>query len=201
MFNIGENLEEDFSKTVWGKILLEEFEEEIIDDILTLEKTKKDLNKYPELVKFYLTICDDINQLENIKNNLDLWDRTFEITNNLEFKKWPVDKKNTLEAKENAKKVRDIVKKKVKNKLNKTLVFNSKEANQDIYDMYDILSKLKDLIFEFGKRFEKTKKDKNMLDFNDIEHLALKILIKQTEDGKIQRTEVAKKYAQKFDRN
>ena len=47
MFNIGENLEEDFSKTVWGKILLEEFEEEIIDDILTLEKTKKDLNKYP----------------------------------------------------------------------------------------------------------------------------------------------------------
>ena len=198
MFNIGENLEEDFSKTVWGKILLEEFEEEIIDDILTLEKTKKDLNKYPELVKFYLTICDDINQLENIKNNLDSWNKTFEITNNLEFKKWPVDKKNTLEAKENAKKVRDIVKKKIKNKLNKTLVFNSKEANQDIYDMYDILSKLKDLIFEFGKRFEKTKKDKNMLDFNDIEHLALKILIKQTEDGKIQRTEVAKKYAQKF---
>ena len=198
MFNIGENLEEDFSKTVWGKILLEEFEEEIIDDILTLEKTKKDLNKYPELVKFYLTICDDINQLENIKNNLDSWDRTFEITNNLEFKKWPVDKKNTLEAKENAKKVRDIIKKKIKSKLNKTLVFNSKEANQDIYDMYDILSKLKDLIFEFGKRFEKTKKDKNMLDFNDIEHLALKILIKQTEDGKIQRTEVAKKYAQKF---
>ena len=198
MFNIGENLEEDFSKTVWGKILLEEFEEEIIDDILTLEKTKKDLNKYPELVKFYLTICDDINQLENIKNNLDSWNKTFEITNNLEFKKWPVDKKNTLEAKENAKKVRDIVKKKIKNKLNKTLVFNSKEANQDIYDMYDILSKLKDLIFEFGKRFEKTKKDKNMLDFNDIEHLALKILIKQTEDGKIQKTEVAKKYAQKF---
>ncbi len=198
MFNIGENLEEDFSKTVWGKILLEEFEEELIDDILTLEKTKKDLNKYPELVKFYLTICNDINQLENIKNNLDSWERTFEITNNLEFKKWPVDKKNTLEAKENAKKVRDIVKKKIKNKLNKTLVFNSKEANQDIYDMYDILSKLKDLIFEFGKRFEKTKKDKNMLDFNDIEHLALKILIKQTEDGNIQRTEVAKKYAQKF---
>ena len=36
-----------------------------------------------------------------------------------------------------------------------------------------------------------------MLDFNDIEHFALNILVKE-EEGKISQTEVAKKYQEKF---
>ena len=56
MFNLEEKINEDFSKTIWGKSLLEEIEEELIDDISVLEKTAKDLSVDPELDKFEQTI-------------------------------------------------------------------------------------------------------------------------------------------------
>ena len=199
MFDIKDKLNEDFSKTIWGEILLKEFKDEIIDNISVLENVKKDLAKYPELSKFYLIIDDDINELDKIKQNTNSWEKTYDLANNLEFKKWPVDRKNEIQAKENAKKIRDLVKKKINKSLNKILIFNSKEANQDIYDMYLILEKLKNLIFEFDFKFKQIKKEKNILDFSDIEHFALDILLKEDDNEKILRTEVAKKYAQKFE--
>ena len=41
MFNISQNLQVDFSNTPWGKILLKEVEEEVIDDISALEKSRR----------------------------------------------------------------------------------------------------------------------------------------------------------------
>ena len=41
--------------------------------------------------------------------------------------------------------------------------------------------------------------EKNIVDFNDIEHFALNILLKVDEDGRIYETDVAKKYKEKFD--
>ena len=37
------------------------------------------------------------------------------------------------------------------------------------------------------------------MDFNDMEHLALKILVKKDEAGNVVKTEVAKKYEEKFE--
>ena len=36
MFNIKDELEKDFSQSPWGKVLLEEMQEELIDDIAIL---------------------------------------------------------------------------------------------------------------------------------------------------------------------
>lgn len=43
------------------------------------------------------------------------------------------------------------------------------------------------------------KKRKNILDFSDIEHFALSILVKKDEQGNLVKTEVAEKYTQKFE--
>ena len=195
MFNINE-LEKDFSKRPWGEILLKEVEEEIIDDINTLKEQKRILEKNPELEKYTKTIYDDIDKLEMLKTNLNSWDKAYQIYMNFTFATWPRQKVD-LEAKDQAKKVRDDIKKKFSKKLNKILIYNSKEANQDIYDMHDILLKLENIIFEFGEEFSKRKRNKNIVDFNDIEHFALEILLKN-EDGDIKITEVAKKYRDKF---
>ena len=47
-----------------------------------LEKVEQDLSKEPELEKFYQTIRSDIEQLENLKNNLNNWDQAYEIARN-----------------------------------------------------------------------------------------------------------------------
>ena len=198
MFNIKDKLNEDFAKTIWGNTLLQEIEEELIDDIIILQKTKLDLAKEPELDKFEKTIDDDIDKLQMLKLNLDSWDKAYEISNNLSFSKWPINKKANSEIKEKSKQIRDNVKKKLKKKIEKVLVFNSEEANKDIYEMYENLNLLKSLILEFENRFINAKKEKNILDFNDIEHTALKILLNKDEDGNLIPSEVAKMYQEKF---
>ena len=195
-FNVLKDI--DFSKTEWGKILLQEIKEEVIDDIAILENEARKLSLESDLVLFEKTIQNDIFELQTLLANLENWDKAYTIANSLEFITWPRNKVNSIE-KENAKKVRDNVKKKLKAKTEKIFVSNSEEAIQDISDMYQTLIKLKDLIFEFEDKFSEKKKERNILDFSDVEHLALQILVKEKEDGTHEKSEVAKKYMKNFE--
>lgn len=197
IFNLEDKLEEDFSNTIWGKELLKEVKEIVIDSITALNRIEKHLSVEPELEKFWQTIRSDIEQLETLKEHTNSWDDAYTISKYLEFVTWP-RKSSNLEVKEKAKDVRDEVKEKIKNISKKILICSSKEANQDIYDMYLVLKKLENLILEFQKEFTKRKRDKNIVDFHDIEHFALKILLKTNEDGNIEKSEIAKKYQNKF---
>ena len=102
MFNLKDNLTDDFSQTPWGKILLQEVAEELIDDIVTLKKVEESLADNEDLEVFFKIIRSDIEQLEKLKEHLDNWDTAFEVANNLEFITWS-RKKVELEAKEKAK--------------------------------------------------------------------------------------------------
>ena len=201
MFNI-ENKEKDFAQTIWGQILLNEFIEELEQGKLKLEIVKHNLNKYSELEKYSTTIDKEIEKIEEIIKRANIkdektWDVVYELANNLKFDKWPIDKKLAIDYKNEAKEIRDSVKKKITTLTNKILLYNSKEANEDIYSMYKVLNNLKDIVIEFSNKFAQAKKEKNIVDFNDIEHFALKILVKR-EDNKTVQTEVAKKYIEKF---
>lgn len=195
MFNLQEKIEQDFSQTIWGGLLLQQVDEILEDSIIKLKKEKEKLAKYEELTKYYQIINDDIEQMEMLKCNLDSWDKAFQIARNLEFKTWAVNKKIVLDEKENAKQIRDSVKAEYKKIKEKILIVNSKEANEDINEMYDILKKLENVILEFGERFTKRKKEKNIVDFSDIEHFALKILLTENNEP----TQIAKKYKEKFE--
>lgn len=85
MFHLEGKLDNDFSQTPWGKILLKEVEEELTDDISMLEKVEEELSFEPELEKFYQTIRDDIEQLENLKNSLENWDKAYGIVRNIKI--------------------------------------------------------------------------------------------------------------------
>ena len=189
-------LEQDFSHSPYGKILLKEVEEEMVDDISILKEVGKSLKKEEELEKFTGTIYDDISKLEILKGNLDNWDKAYEIYSNFVFATWPRQKIES-EIKDKAKEIRDDVKKKFSNKLSKIFIYPSKEANQDIQDMHQILVKLENIVLEFGEEFYKRKRNKNIVDFNDIEHFALEVLL-ENKNGQVQPTEVAKKYQEKF---
>ena len=65
--------------------------------------------------------------------------------------------------------------------------------------MYKTLVKLENLILEFSKEFAKRKQEKNIVDFSDIEHFALNILLKEDDKGNLIQSDVAKMYSQKFE--
>ena len=200
MFNLEKELEKDFSETVWGETLLHRVEETLIEDITKLQDVEESLSYDAELDTFQKIIEDDIEKLQLLKQNINNWDKAVEIYSNLTFAIWS-RKKVQSEIKEEAKAIRDNVKSHYVGKnaqLSKILIASSKEVNTDIFEMYEILTKLKNLILEFGEEFAKAKREKNILDFSDIEHFALQILLKQ-QDGKIEQSEIAKKYMNKFE--
>ena len=110
MFNLSEKSDDDFKKTIWGKILLEEIEEILIDDITTLQNVEEELSFDSELDAFQKVIRTDIDAIDNLRRSLDNWDKAYEILKNLEFVTWP-RKKIDSDLKEEAKAIRDNLKK------------------------------------------------------------------------------------------
>lgn len=188
----------NFSDTVWGKIITENANQILEDSILKLQNIRTKMTRFPELDKFTAKIGDDIDKYTYIQNNLSDWDTAVEAINTLKNAIWTKDQKITNDLKDEAKDVRESTKDEFK-KVKKLMNCSSEEAVQDIKYMYPILKMLKDLILEFSQKFYQRKREKNIMDFSDMEHLALKILVKKDENGNVVKSEIAKKYENKFE--
>ena len=182
--------EENFENTKWGKIILNHVKEIIENDITILKSAILELDVYQNLLDFSRVLNTDLKYLSSMK--LESWDNSYMECMSKSWEMWPRKSKiseEEKEVKERAKNIRDGVKKdfeEVKNLINCT----SKDAIEDIKKMYKTLKSIEKLVLEFEYEFSKRKREKNIVDFNDIEHLALKILV--NEEGS--KTETAKKY-------
>ena len=186
--------DKDISKTVWGKLIIQKVEDDIQESIMQLETVKSKMALYPEMTKFYQKICEDLIILKDLQN-YNSWDELYIKLLNFNFSNWPVDKKVTNDLKEDSKEIRNKVKKHIKEKTAKLLSCSQEQAVKDLRIITPILEKLANLVTEFTKNFAEKKKEKNCIDFNDIEHFALKILLDENNNP----TEVAKKYKEKFE--
>ena len=81
----------------------------------------------------------------------------------------------------------------------KIFIYDSENAIKDIYEMYDSLKRIKKIVNEFENNFSQKKKDKNIIDFHDIEHFALKILVVQNENKEYVPSQVATKIMEKYE--
>ena len=192
--------EKDFSESIWGKILLRNLQEEIIDGINNLKIVRNKLELYTELEKYKLTLQNDIDLLKELYNAINIsWDDAYDISQTMKFKSWPIDRKIVSDMKDEAKSSRDTVKNKLMKLIKEILIYDSKSAYSDIYEMHEVLEILKNVIIKFDEEFKNKKRERNIIDFNDIEHYALEILVRKDENGECIPTEVAKKYQNKFE--
>ena len=208
---------EDFSKTDWGRIIVDKAKETLEDCKINLESAIQEVDTYPNLIDFISVLKTDLQEIEQIltsilscdnakkteqmslleensneKNQNNLWDKLYQDLNSKVWQTWPRKSKMSeeeKEAKERAKAIRDLAKANF-TEIQKLVRANSKETVSDINAMYTTLKAIQNLVLKFEKEFAKRKREKNIVDFNDIEHLALKILV--DDDGNP--TEIAKKY-------
>ena len=192
------DIEQDFSQTIWGKILMDYAKDIITESIESLKNINKKLKLEQELIKWYSIINDDIEQLQTILK-LEKWDNIYENIKDLKFKTWAQDRKILSELKDNAKAIRDKVKDKIDELKNKIFIYNSKEANSDISAMYENIYEIQNIVLKFSEEYKKAKLQKNIIDFNDIEHLALSLLVQKNEQGSYEPTEIAKEYQELFE--
>ena len=207
----------DFSKTAWGKVIVDKVKETLEDCKINLESAIQEVDTYPNLIDFISVLKTDLQEIEQIltsilscdnaekteqislleensngQNENNLWDKLYQDLNSKAWQTWPRKSKMSeeeKEAKERAKAIRDLAKANF-TEVQKLVRTNSKETVSDINAMYTTLKAIQNLVLKFEKEFAKRKREKNIVDFNDIEHLALKIIV--DDDGNP--TEIAKKY-------
>ena len=93
---------------------------------------------------------------------------------------------------------RDRAKKAV-TKMKELVCFASpEEMFLDLARTREPVETLLDLAEEFARRYQEKKRERNLVDFNDLEHEALKVLIR-LEDGKTEYTEAADELSRQFD--
>ena len=189
----------DFANSIWGRLLLKDLQDELIDARNGLTIVKEKVDRYPELSRYGIVLQNDIDKYQKLYELTHTsWDEAFEFANTMKFDTWPIDRKISMDLKEEAKDSRDTIKKKAMKIIKEVLIYDSENAYNDIYEMYEVLDILKDVILGFDKAFKAKKRERNIIDFNDIEHYALKILVKKDENGNYVPTDVAKKYQEKF---
>ncbi|MBC6296805.1 helicase-exonuclease AddAB subunit AddA [Listeria sp. FSL L7-1517] len=143
------------------------------------------------------TLEGDLEQFSMLTQmNWDSWESVKISIENVDFKRIPTLKNKSdydEEYVEQTKKYRDAAKKEIKNIL--VDWFSRMEVNYltDLEKMKPDIKTLSELVKKFAQNFFEEKQKRGVLDFNDLEHLALKILQK---DGVP--SEVAKSYQKQF---
>ena len=112
----------------------------------------------------YEILCDDIVNIKSI--DFSNWDKLYETLQKIEWRDWSRKRKY------------------------EEFDIKSEESNSEIKAMYNVLKNLENLTLDFKNEFNNRKAEKNIVDFSDIEHHALNILV--DENGN--KTDIAKKY-------
>ena len=197
MFDLDVN--KDFSDTIWGEILINSIKMELRDCMTTYRDLQKQIISDGELNKALNIINIDIDRIEELTSNVNLsWEKGYEYIKDFKFDRLTLDKTGSEELKENIKITRDEIKKRIKKIQENILVYSSYKASEDILYLKKILSRIKELVIKYSEIFTEKKKDRNIIDFNDIEHYALKILISK-ENYVYTPTEIAMKYKEKYE--
>lgn len=108
------------------------------------------------------------------------------------------DKTISEEKKLQVQEIRNQIKKELSDIRDRYFYAGIDEIQEEFYESGQIVRVLAELTRAFSTRFAKKKAEKNLLDFGDLEHFALEILLAK-ENGKAVPTAAAKEYAEVYE--
>lgn len=189
------------SKTVFARILMDyakmaiEYGLELAEDSLSVAQwDEKIRTSYEEPL-----LCDKA-LLNGIKNAIinENWNTISATLKSAEFcalKRLTgcIDNALKLKILHNRKKIKDII-----GDLTRLFYQDEEQCLADLREIEPIISELFALVEAFVQQIDDLKREKNIVDFGDLEHLTLKLLVRQT-NCDFERTEIARNLAEQFD--
>ncbi|WP_156332184.1 UvrD-helicase domain-containing protein, partial [Clostridium paraputrificum] len=149
------------------------------------------------------TFSNELYSIKNAYNSIDCGlDDIYSSLCSISFgrlKSIKKDKVSDENVQNTVKSIRDDIKKKISELINNTFSVTPEEMLINIKGAYPTIKKLTEIVLEFGEKFSQKKKEKNILDFNDLEHLCLKILSDKDENGNIIPSKTAIEFKNLFD--
>ena len=194
---------EDLDKTAWIQVLKENIYIEVSGYIKTLEKAIELINSTEGLEPYLQTFNDELNMFNSIIESLNYGvEELYNEINKITFgrlKSVKKDKVSDPDALEIVKAIRDSIKKKSIKLIEDSFSISIEEALEGIKKSYPYMKMISRLTLDFIDRFKIKKRERNLLDFNDLEHLCLKILINYDDEGNIIPSSVSEGFREYFD--
>ena len=164
-----------------------------------INDAKEIVDRTESLLKYQSVIDCDFFFSQNIKDNSNDLDKIRDLFLQLEFKKMPtISKCPDAELQKYVKKNRDNYKA-LMNEIKENIEKIYSNSNYDDLEyIYPLIKKLCELVIKLRDRYSEKKKEKAIIDFNDFEHFALKILTEEV-DGKIVPSKVAEVLREGYD--
>lgn len=157
-------------------------------------------NQSEGLETFIPTLLNDIECIDQILQSLDIdWQKTSDLMAREIFRRAPSIKSNCCDmvAKEKVATLRKEAKNYVVSVIKSYFERDAKGYIADIRDMGLVVSTIAELVKRLHDIFSEKKKERNFVDFNDLEHLALQTLA-SFENGRFKPTDVALEYQNYF---
>ncbi len=172
--------EEDFSHTTWGSMFFCMLRNTINE---CMELSRRNLALCQEADGPYLyeaAILSDLELLKEIQRGESLSD-FYHLFQELSFKKLSSKKDDSinLEKKESAKQLREAVKDTLQDLKKKYFLTHPDNIMLQMRENGRITDNIVRTVLAFAKRFSLRKKEKKIIDFSDMEHMALQILLKK----------------------
>lgn len=172
-----------------------DYSERILRDALSYTKDaialcEKDATLFEKYVPVFKNDREEVEKLLAV-NTYEERAKAFE---NLTFTRMPAIRKKEeihLDVMEEVKEIRDEVKTMVNNLKDDFFLLSLDEIRKESKLLKPYVSTLVELTKRFGEKFLECKLEKNMLEFGDLEHFALELLVESYEDGKVKKTTLA----------
>lgn len=189
----------DFGNSIWGKTIMASIKVELSGLLEMMRQAVEIIQKSQGLDPYYPIFHDDIINIEALlKKSFDSWDALHEAIGTLTFDRLSRCKKDAdKEAQERVKAIRNEVKARLKKIKEEVLILRSYDIINDLRKLYPLIKCLSELVLEFEEKYKLKKKEKSVLDFNDLEHYCLDILIE--EEKELKPSQVALELREKFE--
>lgn len=147
-----------------------------------------------DFVKPLALVSDEADRCEHVVNACG-WDSVYAALADLKFDVLRFPKAADKDICEKVKYHRNTAKDICKNLAAKYVPCTLDELNDDMKAAHKEVKKLAEIMCAFSDKFSEYKREKNIVDFNDLEHLALSLLV----DSNGRRTNTAIALAERFD--
>ncbi|HCQ5684335.1 TPA: helicase-exonuclease AddAB subunit AddA [Clostridioides difficile] len=204
-FNIDENF--DFSQSIWARAILDTVKIEINGLCLNMERTLKEVESIEELETFAEKLSVEYKKIADISQACNKsWDEAYKKMASMSFENYVKGVKRISkdapsyikESKEKAKAIRDKTKKSLESIVSATFNKDNDSIREEIKYLYNIVKPISNIVLRFEEEYSNKKREKGIIDFNDIEHFALNILTDVDEKGNIIPSDIAVGYRNKF---
>lgn len=194
----------DFGRSKWGRVIIESIKIELKGIEGIINKCIDTLHGVFGLEPYEETFKKDLSILAHLLNLCDsTWKELYDDFTTYKFatigrldKKLDFDK----ELAESIKAVRDNrIKKKLNDIRDDIFRFEPEQIRENLIKLYPVIKCLSELVIKFKDKYDIKKRERGLLDFSDLEHLALNILTELNDNGERVPSETAKELRNHFE--